>query len=137
MIGVDCILVSLESQPVRNTFSFLQMAGFAISLQELQDKFRLSQAQLDAELSNEDLAEVSSIIAGHEMLGPVLGLTSDDMDAISQQKAGLQNQRLTMLRIWKQKRAWKASYRMLIKALLKCNRADCAQKMCQLLAQSK
>ena len=84
----------------------------AISLQELRVKFSLSQAQLDAEISDEDLTEVSSIIGDHELLGPVLGLTHE-------------------------KFAWKASYCTLINALLKCIRADCAQKLCKLLAQGK
>lgn len=112
------------------------MAGFAISLQELQDRFHLSQAQLDAEVMVDDLAEVSSNIADHEMLGPTLGLKADDMAAIHE-KNSQDIQRLTVLTKWKQRFVWKATYRVLIEALLRRGRADCAQNMCEMLAQSK
>ena len=110
------------------------MAVAGISLQELKDKFHLSQEQLDAEISDEHLKEASKIIADHEILGAELGLTQEEMTAISLEKT-LELQRLAMLRRWKQKLAWKANYRTLIEAHLKCGRADRARDMCKLLTQ--
>ena len=46
------------------------MARSGILMQELKDKFHLSQAQLDAEISDEHLRETSRIIADHRILGP-------------------------------------------------------------------
>ena len=114
----------------------LQMAGSKISLKELKERFQLSNDQLDASLGEEQLREAARIVADHETLGSELGLTADEMRAISSEKT-LQLQRLAMLTKWKQKSAWLANYRTLIEALLKCSRADLAQEVCEWLAQSK
>ena len=112
------------------------MAGSGISLQELKNKFHLSQDQLDAEVSDEHLREASRIITDHKVLGPELGLTPGEMTDIDQEQSP-ELQRSAMLRSWKQKLAWKATYRALIEALLKCSRADHARDVCKLLTQSK
>ena len=108
----------------------------AISLGNLIERFQLSDKQLDASLGEEQLREASRIIDDHEILGPELGLTPAEMTAISSEKT-LQLQRSAVLRKWKQKFAWKANYRTLIEALLKCSRADLAQEVSEWLAQSK
>jgi len=105
------------------------MAGLEILLQDLQ----LSKDQLDAEVRKEHLSELSRIIDDHETLGPELGLTTDEMTAISSE----QLQTLAVLRKWKQVFVWKATYRKLIEALLKCCRADLAKEVGELLARSK
>ena len=58
------------------------MAGLEILLQDLQ----LSKDQLDAEVRKEHLSELSRIIDDHETLGPELGLTPDEMTAISSEQ---------------------------------------------------
>ena len=137
-----------------------------MSLQDLIDKFSLSNELLDVSLSEEDLTGVSKIIDDHTIpLGPELGLTPEEMAAISlghprktsrimddckavDPEPGLtsdemtaisleQPQSLGVLKKWKQVSAWKATYRKLIEALLKCSRADLANKMCELLAHGK
>jgi len=112
------------------------MAGSKISLQDLIEKFQLSKDQLDAGLGEEQLREAARIVADHETLGLELGLTPDEMTAISSEKT-LQLQRSAVLRKWKQKSAWMANYRTLIEALLKCSRADLAQEVCEVLVQGK
>ena len=62
------------------------MAGFKISLPDLIERFRLSKYQLDTRLGEEQLTEVARIVADHEILGPELGLTDDEMTAISSEK---------------------------------------------------
>lgn len=110
------------------------MAGLETLLQDLREKLQLSDDHLDARVSDEHLREVSRITHDHETLGPELGLTPDEMTAIISSE---QPQRLAVLRKWKQISAWKATYRKLIEALLKCGRADIAKKVGELLAQSK
>ena len=112
------------------------MAGFKVSLPDLIERLRLSKYQLDTRLGEEQLTEVARIVADHEILGPELGLTDDEMTAISTEKT-FQLQRSAALKKWMQKSAWKATYRTLIEALLRCSRADLAEKVGELLAQSK
>ena len=112
------------------------MAGSKISLQDLIERFQLSNDQLNASLCEEQLREASRIVADHETLGPELGLTPDEMTAISSEKT-LQLKRSAVLRKWKQKYAWMANYRTLVEALLNCSRADLAQEVCEVLVQSK
>ena len=111
------------------------MAGPGISLRDLQDKYKLSERLLDTEASEEHLKEASRIIAiNHELLGTALGLTPTA--EVSQGKPA-ELLRLEMLRRWKQERAWRATYRILIESLLEWKRADYARDIAELLAQSK
>ena len=113
------------------------MAKSGISVQELIDKFQLSTHQLEKELSEEHLREVSRIIDDDEILGPELGLSTADMTAISSDAKKKEHQRMEMLRKWKQIFAFKATYWKLIEAFLNCKRADCAQNVCQFLTKCK
>ena len=89
-------------------------------------KYHLSPHKLDKEISREHLREVFMIT--HESLGLELGLTKEEVPDLRP---------YGMLSIWKCKFAEKATYRALIEALLRCNRRDDAQKVCELLAESK
>ena len=80
---------------------------------------------------------MSRIIADHEIVGPELGLSDAEMDEINADAKTQQLRRMKMLKTWKQKFAWKATYRRLIEALLNCHRGGDAQKVCELLAPSK
>ena len=112
------------------------MEGSKIYLKDLIERFQLSNDQLDARLGGEEQLRVARVVANYEILGPELRLTDDEMTAISSEKTR-QLQRSAMLRIWVQKLAWRATYRRLLEALLECSRADLAEKVCELLAQSK
>ena len=118
-----------------NAFSLLKMAE-PISLQKVKERFHLSQNQLDAEVSQEHLIAANRIIGDHRILGPQLGLSPEEMDDIKQERSP-KLQRSAMLKKWKEKFAWEATYGVLIEALLKCSRADCAGNVCKLLTQSK
>ena len=104
---------------------------------ELLNKLHLSQGQLDVEISDEHLTEASGIIDDHEILGSELGLTEVEMSDINQKHNSPELRRLATLRKWKQKVSWKATYLVLVKALLKKSRADFARDVCKLVAQSK
>lgn len=109
------------------------MAGPRISLEELKNEFNLSQDQLDAKVN---LKEASIIIADPEILGEELGLSQTEMTAIRRLER-LELQMSAVLRTWKQVFVWKATYRVLLEALLKIGRADCATDMCESLTKSK
>ena len=83
------------------------------------------------------LREVSIIIDDHEVVGPELGLTEAEITAINCDGSTEDHRKLEMLQIWKRKYSCEATYRVFIEALLKCSRADHAQRVCELLAESK
>ena len=112
------------------------MAAPVISLEDLIARFQLSR-QLDMEIREEHLGEVSRIIDNHQIVGPELGLFQQEMTAICSDVNGVELQKIEMLRIWKQKYLWRATYRKLIEAFLRCSRGDHARKVCELLTQSK
>ena len=109
----------------------------ATSLQDLIEKYHLTSHQLDKEVSEEHLMDVSWIIADHETVGPALELSDVEMTAVDADARTQQLKKMKMLKTWKQKFAWKATYRRLIEALLRCHRGGDAQKVCELLAPSK
>ena len=113
------------------------MARPKISLQNLIDRFQLSQGQLEEEVSEEHLRKISRIIADHQIVGPELGLTPQEMTTISSNYVNNQElQKQEVLRKWKQEFVWNATYRNLIEAFLKCGRADHARDVCKLLTES-
>lgn len=113
------------------------MTGHKISLQELLSKFHLSQDLPDKGVNEEHLRAVSVIIDDHEVMGPELGLTAQEMIAIDRDARTHELKKQMMLSKWKQKFSMNATYRILIEALLQRNRADYAGQVCELLAQSK
>lgn len=114
------------------------MAGSEISLQDLIERFPLSLGQLDKEISEEHLRAISRIIADHEIVGYELGVTLAEMATISSNHVNNQElQKVEVLRKWKQKCIWNATYRKLIEVFLKCGRADHARDVCELLTESK
>ena len=116
----------------------LKMAERGISLQDLIDRFHLSQDQLNEEVSTEHLREVFKNIEDHEIVGLELGLTSAEMNTITSSDVNKPElQKLKMLRKWKQKYSWKATYRKFIEGLIKCSRGDHARDVCELLTKRK
>jgi len=109
------------------------MAGLVISLQDLKEKYHLSEDQLNKEVSDEHLRAVSRIIDDHKIVGPELGLTEQEMTAINRDNETHDLKKGAMLRQWKQKYSWKATYKNLVEALLKCSRANDARRVCELL----
>ena len=106
-------------------------------MQDLIDRFNLSEDQLDTEVSDEYLREVARIIDNHEILGYDLGLTKPEMTAVDRDAKPHELKKIETLKRWKEKYAWKATYRKLVEALLECHKADCATQVCELLNDSK
>lgn len=100
-------------------------------------KYDLSLHQLDVEVIYEHLVNISRIIDDYVTLGIQLGLTEIELQDIQCNYRSQELRRSAMLRKWKQKYAWKATYHKLIKALLQSGRADLARIVCELLTQSK
>ena len=101
------------------------------TLQELFDRFKIPEHVLNDEVSETHLLEVSHFI-DHNILGPELGLTPQDMKDINIDERAEDRRRTATLRKWKEVYAFNATYRKLIEALLKCSKADQAVKVCKL-----
>ena len=107
-----------------------------VTLPDLKARFHLSQKQLDQQVSEDHLLEVSMIIDDHQVLGPHLRLSEPAMATINP-NLHITLQRMKMLQMWRQQYAWKATYNEIIKILLSLAKADQAQCVCELLTKCK
>jgi len=107
------------------------MTSTGITLHDLTDECELQSQDLEKEISEKHLRDVSRIIDDHEIVGFELELTQQEINDITQDGRTQELRRLKMLKKWKQ------TYRKLIDALLKCHRGDAARDVCELLSQSK
>ena len=87
-------------------------------MENLIQKYTLSQDLLDQEVSEEHL-QVSRIIEDHEIVGPELGLSSQEMTAVCSNVNKQELQKLAMLKRWHQIYVWNVMYGELIIALVK------------------
>ena len=106
-------------------------------MQDLMERFQLSQYELDAEMGPEHLHDCAKLFDDYEIVGAELGLDEPAMTAIRDDEKTQERKRMALLKKWKQVFAWRATYRCFIDALLNCGRADCACNVCKLLARSK
>ena len=113
------------------------MTETRISLQDLVDRFHLSPDQLGKKVSEEYDMALSKIIGDHEILGPLLGLTDQEMIEVDRDARTHEGRKKAMLVKWRQIYAFKATFEILIKAFLQCDRAQGAEEVCKLLAQGK
>ena len=107
-----------------------------VTLPDLKAKFHLSQKQLDQQVSEDHLLEVSMIIDNHQVLGPHLGLPGPAMATINP-NLDITLQRMQMLQMWRQRYAYNATYNAIIEILLKLGKAQQARCVCELLTKCK
>jgi hypothetical protein len=92
---------------------------------------------INKECSDEDILAFGDICDPWELVGKFLELSEPEISAIAEDNRTASLRRLGVLQKWKSKFAFKATYRVLITALLKCKKADQAWKVCQILAQKE
>ena len=92
---------------------------------------------LDRECSDADILAFKDFCDPWKEVGLHLGLNQAQLSAIDEDNRGVSLKRLEVLRKWKETFVFKATYRMLVGALLKCGKADTALKVCQNLAQKE
>lgn len=103
------------------------------TLEDLLARFKISERQLKDKLSDEHLPAIARLI-NHEVVGPELGLTQQEMEAIQADGKREEVRRLNTLRKWREKYSFNATYEELLKALLKCQMAEQAEKVCFVLS---
>ena len=106
------------------------MAG--VSLDELIAYVGVSLGDLDARCEDDDLAELSQpISASWKLLAPFLKLTDAEIEDIDSDNAKTRLKVLSMLKVWKKKNAFQATFRVLVEVLLKVGDAETAEKVCR------
>ena len=93
----------------------------------------VSLQKLDKPCSDEDLITISSDLIQLRTVAPRLGLKEGAIEEIEIDTRTEGEKRLKVLRKWKETYGSRATYRVLIEALLKCNMADLVEKVCCLL----
>lgn len=104
------------------------------TLEDLLARFQISEHQLREKLSDEHLPAIARLVTNHGIVGPELGLTQQEMQAIQVDGQSEEVRRLNTLRKWREKYSINATYQELLKALLNCEMAEQAEKVCIILS---
>ena len=102
-------------------------------LVELLAHCGVEDSSLDKEVTSAEYREISRYLSQWKLVAPKLNITEEEVEAIENDEKKAEMQRIGFLRTWKQKFSMRATYRILIKALLNIQRAEDARGVCQLL----
>ena len=92
---------------------------------------------LDQECSQQVLLRLAKHCVDWQLTGFHLELTKSDIVAVDEDCRTAEQKRVEMLRKWKEKFAFKATYRVFIEALLSCGKASDAVDACKAVVSSK
>ena len=107
-----------------------------VTLDELLKEVGVTSMQLDKKCTNEHLHEIALFLTSWRTLAPHLGLSSE-MEAVDRDAHSEKEKSQKILKSWKTKFAFKATYRMLVEALLKIGSADLAEQVCRFLVSQQ
>ena len=107
------------------------MAG--VTFEELIDYVGISADKLNNPCSDEHITSISLFLTNWQTVAPHLGLTETDEEDVEEEGKKTHDKRYKMLRRWKNKNLFKATYQVLVDVFLKLHRADLAEKVCRLL----
>ena len=102
---------------------------------ELLAHYDMEKSIMKQTFDDEHLREFSLALDTLETLAKFLGIPNSDITAIKNQGCAME-QRMRMLECWKQRCGSMATYETMIKALLKINRTDLAEKVITLRRSS-
>ena len=103
-----------------------------VTLEDCVREFRISVELLDIRVSDEHLLKVSEFLQW-KRIAPYLKLKDSEVEGIDLGRSSEQEKRYKALQTWKNKFAFKATYKRLIEALLGSGRADHAE-VCKMLS---
>jgi hypothetical protein len=92
---------------------------------------------LNQECSQEVLVDLARYCVKWKMIGYRFELTESDITAVNGDYQSVDEKRVGMLRRWKERFAFKATYRVLIEALLSCGKTSDAIDACKAIVSSK
>ncbi|MCG8623792.1 MAG: death domain-containing protein [Proteobacteria bacterium] len=115
--------------------SLIQPTMAVPTYDELLAHYNVEKSIMKQTFDDEHLREFSLALDTLETLAKFLGIPNSDITAIKNQGCAIE-QRMKMLECWKQRCGSMATYEAMIKALLKINRTDLAEKVITLRQSS-
>ena len=109
------------------------MAG--VTLDELLQTVGVDLTQLNKACSDKHLRKIAQTLESWRQLSVHLGLSPAEVKAIQEDGRSEPEKRQQMLQVWQNKFAFKATYRVLVEALLAISNAKMAAEVCSLLKQ--
>ena len=108
-----------------------------VTLDELLKEVGITHKQLNEKCTNEHLHDIALFLKSWRTLAPQLGLSSSEVEAVEGNAHSEKERRQKFLESWKAKFAFKATYRVLVEALLKIGNADQAEQVCCFLVSQQ
>ncbi len=108
----------------------------AVTLKDLLEHHGLSEESLNQEVARDDIHEISTFLTDDWRLlacVPKINLTYNEIEVIRKDNDGEDLKKLAFLIKWKKKQSIKATYRVLVDALLSNENSNDASKVCQLV----
>ena len=109
----------------------------SISLQTIADRFNLEAKDLDKPCEDRLIPSLAKFVHPWRMVAQSLGLSEVDVDDIYSENNSGEERRIAALRKWKTRNGQEATYKLLVDALIRVQRVNTAEKLCQLLADDK
>ena len=110
------------------------MASRQTTIEELIEKVKIRKEILDRECSDRDLTALTQFCDNWRLIGHHLGLEKY-LNDINRDNASEEEKRFALLRRWKQVFDFRATYRMLVEALMKCGNVQSARKLMEYIAK--
>jgi len=110
----------------------LEMASRSVTLQDLVYRYSLSDGSLNAPVTDEHIQEISMFMTDWSTVARNL-MDDSTIETVEIDRKNEEDRRHGFLKKWKSQNAFKATYKELIDALLKCRKAVEAEKICELL----
>ena len=108
-----------------------------VTIDELVVQAGTQEINLDQQCHNNDFLSLYELCDPWELIGQHLKLTQSQISAVDGDNKTTDQKRLGLLQKWKEIFAHKATYRVLVTALLACGKAEQALEVCKTLAQEK
>ena len=107
-----------------------------VTLDELLKHVGLTDKQLDETCTHKHLQDIALFLKSWRTLAPQLELSSE-VEVIERDAHNEKERKQKFLEAWKEKFAFKATYRVLVEALLKIGSAEQAQQVCDSLVSQQ
>ena len=104
-----------------------------VTLDELLKEVGVSLTQLDKACTSEHLQDIALFLPSWRIVASHLSLSDVDVEGVEMEGRSESEKRLKVLKVWKDRSAFKATYTELVKVFLKIGNADQAMKVCRLL----
>lgn len=105
-----------------------------ITLEQLVAESGVKLESLEEQCSEQKLLDLAEYCDPISVVGHALGLTRAQISAIDNDYRTTKEKRLALMQQWKDSKAYQATYKNFIEALLHSGNADLAAEVCQMLA---